>query len=1146
MALKVGALVPTPKGVTSAVSPVRARPQGRATLAVLAAVAVLLGLVPPAAAQQQPLEVQRLAGPSRTHTAAAVSRSSHPDGAEVVLLARADAYGDALAGAPLAAVLDAPVLLTGVDALDGAAAEELTRLAPQRVVLLGDLGPMVAGEVLDLGVDQVERIRAEDGWATWAAIAAEVVALTGADRALLVEGANDDPQRGWPDALSASAWAAADRVPVLLTTAGSLPAATAGAIAEAGLSQVTIVGGTAAVSEAVAAEVAGMVGDVDRVAGGSRYDTAVAVATRNLDEHGYTGSVWVASGRGWPDALVAGPAAARAGGVLLLADPTSLAHSPQTAGFIDGQRGFASTAHLVGGSAVLSADVEEAVRTGVIPPVGTPTPAPTTDPIGDMPPPVAARNPAPPIEGALPWSDPATWGGQLPQAGEVVTIPADRAVLLDVEPPTLRGITIDGTLAVADRDMTIRTGWIVVNGRLAVGTEAAPLTRDVVIEVDPQPGDQVAGAGEGPIAVQGGTLDLHGQVPTHTWTRLASTAVVGSTTLSLQEAPGWGVGDQVVIAATGLDADQAEVRTVTAVSGTTVTLDQPLTHTHWGQVDTLGGAEVAQQAEVGSLTRNVVVRTSPAGRARGVGAHIMVFEGSVAHLSGVELDGMGQTNRVGRYPMHFHVGASMSGSYVRGASIHHTFNRCLTIHASNHVEVRDTIGYESTGHCFFLEDGVEVGNQLICNLGLSTRRPEEGLALLESDRQPATYWISNPSNHLVENAAAGSDGHGFWYDLPAAPTGLSAGIDLDPRTQPFGTFRDNVAHTSSGEGWKQGIGLFVEDYEPPTPAVFEGFHGWKNASFGVWAEGADLTGAVLAENSIGFLGLDSSLRDATVVGATSNAGDRPWRMTGVGFYHGESVISDVTFVNFAEREHPWQHPRVALEFISENNNQVSSVSGATFVNAAPMTITQPDGDDGPDLRSAAVRDVDGSVSGAPALLTSAHPLMLDGGCTWRADLRAHACPVAYDRTWTLVRDLGGGSLGGAWLRRADGVEGALDTDDEPSRGHVDLLIDRAYRLRTGNPLSGHVELIMAGVTEGHLDVSIPWPHPEAHVYDGWGRWQEAPQVGSLASAEDVGWAFDAAAGVLHVRHTLDDLAEKGTWQRLEICAARYCGNAGPG
>ena len=87
--------------------------------------------------------------------------------------------------------------------------------------------------------------------------------------------------------------------------------------------------------------------------------------------------------------------------------------------------------------------------------------------------------PHPPISEATPWSDPATWGGSVPAAGDVVTIPAGKAVLLDVDPPALEGLQIDGLLVAADIDMTIEVQWIVVTGRLALGTEDAPLNSNV-------------------------------------------------------------------------------------------------------------------------------------------------------------------------------------------------------------------------------------------------------------------------------------------------------------------------------------------------------------------------------------------------------------------------------------------------------------------------------------------------------------------------------------------------------------------------------------------------------------------------------------------------------------------------------------------
>ncbi|HEX2029750.1 MAG TPA: cell wall-binding repeat-containing protein, partial [Nitriliruptorales bacterium] len=78
----------------------------------------------------------RIAGASRIETAVAVSRHAFPDGAQEVFLARADAFPDALAAAPLAH--RGPVLLVWPDKpLPPAVRDEVRRLAPRLVVALG-------------------------------------------------------------------------------------------------------------------------------------------------------------------------------------------------------------------------------------------------------------------------------------------------------------------------------------------------------------------------------------------------------------------------------------------------------------------------------------------------------------------------------------------------------------------------------------------------------------------------------------------------------------------------------------------------------------------------------------------------------------------------------------------------------------------------------------------------------------------------------------------------------------------------------------------------------------------------------------------------------------------------------------------------
>jgi hypothetical protein len=53
----------------------------------------------------------------------------------------------------------------------------------------------------------------------------------------------------------------------------------------------------------------------------------------------------------------------------------------------------------------------------------------------------------------------------------------------------------------------------------------------------------------------------------------------------------------------------------------------------------------------------------------------MVLAGSQMRIRGVELYGVGQANVKGRYPIHYHVGADQSSSFVKENSIHDTFQR---------------------------------------------------------------------------------------------------------------------------------------------------------------------------------------------------------------------------------------------------------------------------------------------------------------------------------------------------------------------------------------------------------------------------------------------------------------------------------------
>ena len=258
-------------------------------------------------------DVQRVAGPDRVATAADVSGWTFHGGRDVAYLAASDDFPDALAAGPIAGAQDAPVLLTGPDGLDAAAAHELTRLAPDQVVLLGGdaaLSEQVADDVEALdAVGDVGRIEGPDRYATAVALATEAFP-DGASTVAVATG------EAFPDALAAGPLVAADRGPLLLTRSDGLPDNVAAALADLDPDRVVLLGGTSAVSQEVEGELEGLVGAdaVDRIAGEDRYATAreIAVSLGAPRDEGY-----VASGEAFPDALAGTPLASGRGPLLL-------------------------------------------------------------------------------------------------------------------------------------------------------------------------------------------------------------------------------------------------------------------------------------------------------------------------------------------------------------------------------------------------------------------------------------------------------------------------------------------------------------------------------------------------------------------------------------------------------------------------------------------------------------------------------------------------------------------------------------------------------------------------------------------------------------------------------------------------------------
>uniref|UniRef100_A0A8C1U1K3 Cell migration inducing hyaluronidase 1 n=1 Tax=Cyprinus carpio TaxID=7962 RepID=A0A8C1U1K3_CYPCA len=388
--------------------------------------------------------------------------------------------------------------------------------------------------------------------------------------------------------------------------------------------------------------------------------------------------------------------------------------------------------------------------------------------------------------------------------------------------------------------------------------------------------------------------------------------------LELADEPqGWRFGDRIVVASTDYSMHQAEEFSILPCPSCTrnqIKVEGKPAYLHIGEeVD-----GVDMRAEVGLLTRNILIRGEMEPTCYGneackffsfdtFGGHLKRGFHSV-HVEGVEFKHMGQQS-MGHYPIHFHMNGDVDKkggydppTYVKDLSIHHTFSRCVTVHGTNGLLVKDVVGYDALGHCFFTEDGPEERNTFDHCLGLLVKAS----TLLPSDRDSkmcrditngaypgyvakprqdcsatSTFWMANPNNNLINCAAAGSEETGFWFIFHPVPTGPSEGMYSPGKSEhtPMGLFINNRAHSNYRAGMILDHGVKTTEanakdkrpylslvgarysphqdadpFKPRVPALVHHFVTYKNQDHGAWLRGGDvwLDDCQFADNGIGL------------------------------------------------------------------------------------------------------------------------------------------------------------------------------------------------------------------------------------------------------------------------------------------------------
>ena len=296
----------------------------------------------------------RAAGETRYATMAALLPKAPWKAERTVVLASGSNYPDALAAASLAGAYDAPIVLTEPNSLSVDAADMIEQLSPNVIYVVGGEAA-VSKSAVDTAAYyaadgcKVFRIAGDTRLETSLAIAKRVrQKSTASDTLIVATGFN------YADALSVSPFAFAYKSPIFLCGSNGLSADAISYIYGAGFKRAILVGGTAAVPDRVKQQLTSAdisSGSITRLAGATRYETSAKIMLYAVNAGMNVSTVYLATGKNFPDALAAGPVAGKLRAPLLLVDPgIEYAHT-----VLANYCGSVNVATVVGGTSAVSA-----------------------------------------------------------------------------------------------------------------------------------------------------------------------------------------------------------------------------------------------------------------------------------------------------------------------------------------------------------------------------------------------------------------------------------------------------------------------------------------------------------------------------------------------------------------------------------------------------------------------------------------------------------------------------------------------------------------------------------------------------------------------------------------------------------------------
>jgi hypothetical protein len=527
------------------------------------------------------------------------------------------------------------------------------------------------------------------------------------------------------------------------------------------------------------------------------------------------------------------------------------------------------------------------------------------------------------------WSDPASWGGQVPGQGDqaVVTQP----ILLDVD-ARVAGVRIEnaGDLVFDPRvSRQLRSSEnVVVAGRIRMRPGSPAIVHDLTF-VDVDENRFMGGHSEAPMdtdvgvwVIGNGVLDVQGS-PKTSWTNLTGAVDSGARTITVADATGWRVGDEVVVTPTEptsvaehwLHHDR---RTVTGVSGNQVSLDSPLTYPHPAVTVRPG---VTHVAEVLNISRNALIQGTPDGRSH----VIMLGAARPQNIANLGLRYMGPRKNdeevLGRYAIHFHTNyAGSVGSVVQGVVAYDSTGHGFAAHLSDGVTFRECVAHDMVDDAFWWDLSVSgEGRDLVPSNGITYERCVAHFVKSGTNSKfNLTGFLMGAGDGNVArgNVAVGIQG--------GAESSTGYHWPSHSRNNRVWTFEDNLAHNNRHSGvyfWQNGVPRTIVDR-------FTVYHSGKGIFAGSYA------------NLVSY-------RDCTIY-ACDSAG---LTISALPSREGERTGETITYENmYIDQAGLTEYAVEITKHISRgDSDRVTSITGCTFKGGNRAQVGLPDGGNHPQL-----------------------------------------------------------------------------------------------------------------------------------------------------------------------------------------------------